>query len=109
MITDVTLTQTGRAIIMDAKYYKDALQTHHNARTVHSANLYQLMAYLRAEAASTARDHRVDGILLYPAGSQSLDLRYEIDGFSVRIYTLDLSQHWSAIEKDLLRLIHAQG
>ena len=107
MITDVTLTGTGRTIIIDAKYYRDALQTHRNARTIHSSNLYQLMAYLRAEAASRGTGRSVEGILLYPVGRQKIDLEYVIDGFPVRLYALDLDQHWSAIEQDLLGLLAA--
>src|SRR5207302_1942944 len=47
MTTDVTLSSNERTIIIDAKYYKDALQTNRGSRTVHSGNLYQLIAYLR--------------------------------------------------------------
>ncbi len=36
---------------MDAKYYKDALLEHYGTKRAHSGNLYQLLAYLRAEAA----------------------------------------------------------
>lgn len=107
MMTDVTLAGTGRTIVIDAKYYRDALQTHHNARTIHSSNLYQLMAYLRAEAASRGPERSVQGILLYPVGRQKIDLQYVIDGFPVRLYALDLGQHWSAIEQDLQQLIAA--
>jgi 5-methylcytosine-specific restriction enzyme subunit McrC len=46
MTTDVTLSSAERRIIIDAKYYRNALQTNYGSRTVHSSNLYQLLAYL---------------------------------------------------------------
>src|SRR5579872_232513 len=79
MNTDVTLSSPSRTIIMDAKYYRDALQTHYGSRTVHSGNLYQLLAYLRGTP-STGPKHRLEGMLVYPVGEQTVDLHYEIDG-----------------------------
>jgi 5-methylcytosine-specific restriction enzyme subunit McrC len=104
MTTDVTLSSFTRRIIIDAKYYRVALQTHHGKQTVHSHNLYQLMAYLRGTAASTTAQ-TLEGMLVYPVGEQSVDLRLNIDGYPIRIYTLNLAQPWNSIESDLLSLI----
>ena len=46
MLTDVTLEDPTRKIIIDCKFYKEALTQHHR-KTVSSANLYQLFAYLK--------------------------------------------------------------
>jgi 5-methylcytosine-specific restriction enzyme subunit McrC len=104
MTTDVTLRSQKRTIIIEAKYYATALQTHYGARTAHSGNLYQLMAYLRGTPPFRA-DQPTEGVLVYPVGEQSVDLRYNIDGHPVRIYTLNLGQPWQAIESELLGLI----
>jgi len=108
MKTDVTLLSARRKIIIDAKYYRDALQTNYGSRTVHSGNLYQLLAYLRGTQ-DTDTGRSVEGMLVYPVGEQHLDLSYTIDGYPVRIYTLNLGQPWFQIEEDLLTLVAAQS
>lgn len=105
MTTDVTLSSAGRRIIIDAKYYRDALQTNYGSRTVHSSNLYQLLAYLRGSNQEIPGGQRVDGMLVYPVGDRCVDLSYTIDGYPVRIYTLNLGQPWFQIEADLLKLV----
>ncbi|TGT11495.1 restriction endonuclease, partial [Mesorhizobium sp. M8A.F.Ca.ET.213.01.1.1] len=47
MRVDVFLRSHERRIIVDTKYYADALQTYRGAQTYHSGHLYQLFAYLR--------------------------------------------------------------
>jgi 5-methylcytosine-specific restriction endonuclease McrBC regulatory subunit McrC len=89
---------------MDAKYYKSALQEHYGVEKAISANLYQLMAYLRTEGA-LQQSIRPEGILIYPVGENVVDRSFVIDGFPVRLYTLNLSQDWRQIEHDLLDLI----
>jgi 5-methylcytosine-specific restriction enzyme subunit McrC len=107
MTTDVTLSSAKRKIIIDAKYYRDALQTHYGSRTVHSGNLYQLLAYLRGSSQNIDAGQSVEGMLVYPVGEQYVDLSYKIDGYPVRIYTLNLGQPWFQIEEDLLKLVAA--
>jgi 5-methylcytosine-specific restriction enzyme subunit McrC len=105
MKTDVTLRSNTRTIIIDAKYYKDALQEHYGKKRAHSGNLYQLLAYLRAEE-SAGQGAKPEGILIYPAGMSEIDESYIIDGYPVRLYTLNLNQHWQGIEHDLLGLLN---
>jgi 5-methylcytosine-specific restriction enzyme subunit McrC len=105
MRTDLTLSSKDRAIIIDAKYYRDALQEHHSSRKLHSGNLYQLMSYLRAASADSTPGRLIEGALVYPVGEQSIDVQYTIDGHPVRIYTIDLGQPWRAIEAELLEFI----
>jgi 5-methylcytosine-specific restriction enzyme subunit McrC len=104
MKTDVTLRSESRMIVIDAKYYKDVLQTHREKRTVRSENLYQLMAYLR-NAKRHRRGRPTEGILLYPVAASTADFRYTIESHPVRIWTLDLAQPWQEVRKDLLTLI----
>ena len=105
MTTDVTLSSVSRMIIIDAKYYREALQANYGKRTVHSGNLYQLMAYLRGTLGRASVGQVPEGILLYPAGEVTPDLRYTIDGFPVRICTVNLNQPWREIEQDLFEII----
>jgi 5-methylcytosine-specific restriction enzyme subunit McrC len=105
MNTDVTLSSASRTIIIDAKYYRDALQTKYGSRTVHSDHLYQLIAYLRGSDQKLAHGASIEGILVYPVGEQCADFSYNIDGYPVKIFTLNLAQPWHCIEADLIRLI----
>ncbi|MEX6814048.1 hypothetical protein AB2C52_34510, partial [Pseudomonas aeruginosa] len=50
MRTDVYLESADRRIIIDTKYYADALQQYHGSPSFRSENLYQLFAYLRNDA-----------------------------------------------------------
>lgn len=109
MTTDVTLSSARRTIIIDAKYYRDALQTNYGSRTVHSSNLYQLLAYLRGSSQTAPAGRPIEGVLIYPVGEQCVDLSYRIDGHPVRIYTLNLGQPWHRIEADLLKVILDRG
>jgi hypothetical protein len=46
---------------------------------------------------------------VYPVGEQCIDLSYTIEGYPVRIYTLNLAQSTNSIEADLLRLLDANS
>ena len=108
MRTDVTLRSGNRTIVMDAKYYKDALQEYHGTKKPRSENLYQLLAYLRAEKAAR-RTVVPEGILVYPVGDNTIDANFTIDGHPIRIYTLNLAQDWQQIERDLVKLLRPQS
>ena len=104
MITDVTLRNAHRTIVLDAKYYKDALQEHYGAKKAHSEHLYQLLAYLRAENAGEGLIIP-EGILVYPTGESNVNASFVIDRYPVRLFTINLNQSWHLIEKDLLALV----
>ena len=55
----------SRRIIMDAKYYREALGGRYGGK-LHSNNLFQLLAYLRNREATVTQGARHEGILLYP-------------------------------------------
>jgi 5-methylcytosine-specific restriction enzyme subunit McrC len=104
MRTDVTLRSQQRIMIIDTKYYAQTLSAHFAGGKVWAEHLYQLYAYLKNARRS---DHTtiVEGVLLYPAVEQALDLRYVIDGHPVRVMTIDLTQHWPKIHDQLLGVI----
>ena len=108
MKTDITLRSDSKTIVIDAKYYKDALQEHYGTKKAHSGNLYQLLAYLRAEAAAQV-GRPPEGILIYPVGDSSVDASFVIDGYPVRMFTLNLNQNWPLIERDLLGLLSSRA
>lgn len=105
MRTDVSLTSPTRKIIIDTKYYAKALQTYYDKESIHSANLYQLYAYLENLQPIDEREQYCEGVLLYPTTDQELDLRFKIKGHPVNIRTINLNQDWQKIHQNLLKLV----
>ncbi|MBC8083652.1 MAG: hypothetical protein H7Z21_10610 [Hymenobacter sp.] len=103
MITDTTLEAPHRKIILDTKYYAAALRPRYDQQKLVSPHLYQLYAYLQNQLPLPGQ--RLEGILLYPAATHTLDVRYTLGGHPVRIVTINLAQPWPGISADLLGLI----
>lgn len=106
MRTDVYLESADRRIIMDTKYYADALQQYRGSRSFRSDNLYQLFAYLRNDAVAEPTAPLAEGVLLYPETQHELDASYAVHGHRVRLATVDLSKPWSLVEERLLELLN---
>jgi 5-methylcytosine-specific restriction enzyme subunit McrC len=92
-------------VVIEAKYYRDALTSRYDGQTLHSGNLYQLFAYLKNLEAHGGPDVRAEGVLLYPCVECPLDLLYRIQGHEVRVCTLDLSVPWTEIHRGLISLL----
>ena len=103
MITDTSLESPERKIILDTKYYAAALRPRYDQQKLISPHLYQLYAYLQNQPARPGQ--QLEGILLYPAAAQTLDVRYTLGGHPVRVVTLNLMQPWPGIAADLLGLL----
>ena len=107
MWTDVVLQSATKTIILDTKYSKDALKAHYGKEVYDSKHLYQLFAYLK-NAESEGQGYReAEGILLYPTNGVHLNDEFEIERHRVRLCSIDLSQDWREIHRDLLVLIGA--
>jgi len=78
MEADVILQSTERRIIMDTKYYRDALTQRRGSGRgkLHSNNLYQLLAYLRNRQETYDRGPMHEGIRLYPEVGEPLRARH---------------------------------
>ena len=106
MQTDISLTSSTQKIIIDTKYYVEALQTYHEKGSIRSLHLYQMHAYMNNLPASEKARLACEGILLYPKVQEDLDLKYEFPEYQLRVKTIDLSQpDWKDICKDLLNMI----
>ena len=108
MRTDITLTSPRRSIVLETKYYQDALEVHHGKGLVRSDHLYQVFAYLRNAQACNPIDLPWEGILLYPTVAEDLDLRFCFSGHPVRVATINLNQDWRLIHRNLLRLVQTE-
>lgn len=105
MITDVTISWPDRKLILDCKYYRDALVSRYDALRFRSGNLYQLNAYLTNKSAEPGWED-VEGMLLYPSNGYALNRRFTLHGrHRVAVATLDLNQPWPDVARDLSDLL----
>ena len=105
MKNDIRLVHNGEIIIIDTKYYKDALTHRYSDRDrFRSENLYQIYAYLK-NLSSTEQGVTIRGILLYPTAGSTVDEVLSIQGHLIHVKTIDLEQSWQKIHDDLLALI----
>ncbi len=105
MEADVILEEPNRRILIDAKYYKEALKSHYGHKKLSSGNLYQLLAYLRNREATAPPGAKHEGMLLYPTVDESIAIDVRLEGFSIQARTINLAQNWRDIERDMLALI----
>lgn len=104
MFTDVTIEWPSRKVILDCKFYKDALVTRNDRHRLHSSHLYQLNAYLQNKAEHAGWE-AVEGILLYPAVNHRTSVRMTLLGFRMRVVSIDLDRSWQEIHRDLHSLL----
>ena len=112
MDADVILESAERRIILDTKYYKDALARRRGTGTgkLHSANLYQLLAYLRNRQATRPDGPTHEGILLYPqVGDEPLRADIRLEGFRIQAWTVNLDQEWRMIHEEMLEAVGVGG
>jgi 5-methylcytosine-specific restriction enzyme subunit McrC len=103
MQTDISIESKSRKIIMDTKYYEQALNQYKGSQKLISGNLYQLFAYLSNH--KKARGKESVGILLYPKTGQELNLSYVVKGYTIRVYTVDLNRDWRSIHERLVEIV----
>jgi 5-methylcytosine-specific restriction enzyme subunit McrC len=102
METDVCLQCQDRAIILDTKFYAQALKAGaYGTAKLDPASLYQLFTYLRQRASEPGWEH-AEGILLYPRTSRDFAVEFTTHGHRIRAITLDLAQPWTNIHAGLM-------
>ena len=108
MQTDITLESENRKIILETKYYANALNSRFEGEKFHSGNLYQLYSYLRnIETKLThLKNIESEGILLYPVVGYQLNENYMLGTHKLSVKTIDLSKSWREIEKQLFAIIN---
>jgi len=104
MHTDISLTSPNRKIIIDTKYYKDALTSVFSKDIIRPGHLYQIYAYIKNYERRNKADTPTEGVLLYPTVHKEFDLNYQLGGHPVRALTLNLNQDWQGIHRDLIGL-----
>ncbi|MEJ5259358.1 MAG: hypothetical protein WHS88_04115 [Anaerohalosphaeraceae bacterium] len=92
-------------MVIDTKYYRDALEIHYDREKIRSANLYQLFAYVKNLESRGGVNQTCEGMLLYPTVRQELDEECTIGGHRIAFRTINLNQDWRQIHRDLLNII----
>ena len=105
MEADLILESENRRIILDTKYYADALSSWRGNNKLRSENLYQLLAYLRNREAMSKPGPRHEGILLYPVVDEPLAVDVRLEGFDIRARGIDLGSEWRKIHNGMLDVI----
>lgn len=101
MLTDVTLTNGNKRLIIDAKCYGAILGTHYDKKILSPANLNQIFSYVIY--AATAFEGEVSGMLLY---ARTEDASFESEswqdlGHTYHVRTLDLNKDFAGIAAQL--------
>ncbi len=111
MTADAILESPDRRIILDTKYYQDAIGRGKGPGSgkLHSSNLYQLLAYLRNREATTPGQPRHEGILLYPHVGEPLRVDIHLEGFRIQARTVNLNQDWRHIHNEMLATVGLTG
>ena len=104
MRSDVTLKSKDKILILDAKYYEHSFQINFGRETVHSANLYQIFAYVKNKAIENP-GYKVGGMLLYAENGRTENVTYDMSGNPIIVKTLDLNQDFTEIRKQLDRVV----
>lgn len=100
MQSDIILSQGSKALIIDAKYYTNTMQTRYDVHTLHSNNLYQIFTYVKNKDAEFGGEpHTVSGMLLYARTDEAIrpDNDYRMSGNRISVKTLDLNRDFSEI------------
>lgn len=102
MKTDIELEGKGKKLIIDTKYYANALSKSNfsETKTLISSNLYQIFAYVK----NTEYEGEVSGMLLYPTVNYDLDSKYKMSGNNIYVKTVNLGEDFDKIKSRLLSI-----
>ena len=102
MYTDISLTKGSCRLIIDTKFYAEAMQKNYLSEnaSLRSNNLYQIFAYVKNSSFKGV----VGGMLLYPTVDYSLSQDYKLSGNIIYIRTVDLNVGFDDIKQTLLNI-----
>jgi len=105
MTTDISIEGADSKIVIDTKYYKEALVSHFGQDKIRADHLYQLNAYLSNLEYKGGLNTNCSGVLLYPTVSDNFCLPYAFGNHKVTACTINLNQDWEGIHSDLINLL----
>jgi 5-methylcytosine-specific restriction enzyme subunit McrC len=83
MVTDISIEKNGSKVIIDTKYYKEALAKYYDQEKIHSSHLFQIFGYLKNLEAKGGINISCSGVLLYPTVDRDIELNYMVDEHKV--------------------------
>ncbi|MBN1634779.1 MAG: hypothetical protein JW917_11490 [Ignavibacteria bacterium] len=105
MITDISIETPYKKIIIDTKYYREALTGRYDSEKFHSSNMYQIYSYLSNLESRGGKNANCEGILLYPTVDKELNMSFRHKNHKIMFKTVNLSQDWRMIEDRLKSII----
>ena len=105
MITDMTLSNQNRKIIIDTKF-TNALRSDHyggHQEKIKEGHLYQIFAYMNNTEVTP--NQSLEGMLLYPSIDGDIDHQFIKDGNKISVKSINLNQDFEGIKTDLKRVI----
>jgi 5-methylcytosine-specific restriction enzyme subunit McrC len=107
MYADLILDSPDRRLIVDTKFYRDAVSgsRYGGHAKLNSANLYQLLAYLRNRQAGIPEGAWHEGMLLYPETNARMRIDIKLEGYWIQARSVNLNQHWKDLHNELLDVI----
>ena len=105
MQSDIALHSKDHKLIIDTKYYGKILQGQFGKRTIHSAHMYQIYAYVKN--LDIEQKGNVSGMLLYAQTTEGVMpvLDCNMGGNKIMVRTLDLNKEFSYIQAQLDKII----
>lgn len=108
MRSDIMIQYKGKTLIIDAKYYKSALQknSRYGNQTIYFNNLYQIFTYVKNKDIEHSGD--VSGILLYAkTDGENPNKDYLMDGNKISVKSLDMGCTFADVKKQLNTIIES--
>lgn len=106
MQTDITIRTLDRKIIIDTKFYKDALIGYYGSEKFRGEHIRQLYSYLKQQVSTDDPvTEEAEGILLYATSDYRLDHEYHFEGHQLVVRSVDLIKGWREVREELLSFI----
>jgi len=105
MTTDISLENKVSKIIIETKFYNEAMSHYYNTEKIKSEHFYQLFAYLLHQESDVPKTLTCKGILLYPTVSKEYNLKFAYMKHPISLQTVNLDLDWLAIEERLYEAI----
>ena len=106
MKSDITLTNNGKTLIIDAKFYSHSIQKHYDKNSYISSNLYQIYTYVKNKDINNTG--MVSGILLYAKTQDEIPTKentFNMGGNDISIMILDLNKEFECIKEKLNAIV----
>ena len=106
-ITDITLRNSKRTLVIDAKFYRDPLVSNYGKFKIRQDNLRQIQSYLINLENNSGPDSMADGMLIYPQvrHQQPINAKINMRGHNIFIKSLNLDKDWQDIHNQLMNFI----